>query len=235
LTQKQTILLIEDESIISDIITFELTRNNFSVINAKTEPEGLKILTESSPDLIIADLNLSGGSGLNVLSKSNNQKGKLPVILITGHPNFSEIDAFRAGAADLIRKPFSRSQLADSVKNLLSPQLDQLSREPKGVIPELIHWNADAPFLDATKILKFGLGGIFVPTEKNLPKQNTMIQLVIHSKDTSPLDVVGRVRFIRMKPSCGFGLEVFKIEGSSSNLFKKNFSNLNHQLYLPVE
>jgi CheY-like chemotaxis protein len=235
LTQKKTILLIEDEPTISDIITFELSRHSFFVIVARTELEGLKAITESSPDLIIADLNLSGGSGLNILSKSNTQKGKLPVILITGHPNFSEIDAFGAGAADLIRKPFSRSQLADSVKNLVSPQLDQLSREPKGVIPELVHWNADAPFLDATKILKFGLGGIFVPTEKDLPKQNTMIQLVIHSKDKSQLDVVGRVRFIRMKPSCGFGLEVFKIEGSSSNQFKKNFSNLNHQLYLPVE
>lgn len=235
MTPKKTILLIEDEPTICDIISFELTRHNFSVIIAQSEHDGLKAIAESSPDLIIADLNLSGGSGLNILNATNLQKGKLPIILITGHPNFAEIDAFGAGAADLIRKPFSRSQLADSVKNLVSPQFDQLSREPNGPTPELVHWNEENPSYDETKILKFGSGGIFVPCEKPFPKQNAMIQLVIHSKDTSQLDVVGRVRFIRMKSPCGFGLEVFKIVGSNSNLFKENFSNSNHQLYLPIE
>ena len=231
---KKTILLIDDEPTIGEIISFELTRHNFIVLIAKTAQSGLDKAEDLKPDLIITDLNLHGGSGLEVLSTINNQVPDLPVIIMTGHPSFSEREAFSLGAADLIRKPFSRIRLTESVKNLVSAQHEQFSRKPKEAEIETIDWDApiSSPQNDST--LKFGRGGLFVPSSHHLPAQDSMIHLAILTGDATKITITGRVRFVQNGPICGFGLEVYNIEGPSIDHFKLNFQKAGFQFYIPT-
>ncbi len=231
---KKTILLIDDEPTIGEIISFELTRHNLIVLIAKTAQSGLEKAENLKPDLIITDLNLHGFSGLDVLSTIKNRAPDLPIIIMTGHPSFSEREAFSLGAADLIRKPFSRIRLAESVKNLVSAQNEQFSRKPKEAEIETLDWNDPIFSPQNDSALKFGRGGLFVPLSHELPAQDSMIHLAILTGNAAKITITGRVRFVQDKPVCGFGLEVYNIEGPSIDHFKLNFQKAGFQFYIPT-
>ncbi len=104
------ILVIEDETDISTLLDFNLTREGYRVTIAATGESGLSLARSHLPDLVVLDLMLPGTSGMDVCRslKSDAQTNRIPIIMLTARD--AEIDivaGLESGADDYITKPFS--------------------------------------------------------------------------------------------------------------------------------
>ncbi|OGS34854.1 MAG: hypothetical protein A2293_07005 [Elusimicrobia bacterium RIFOXYB2_FULL_49_7] len=117
-----TILVVDDETDILDLVAFHLERAGFSVLKAKDGETALSILWDENVDLAILDLMLPGVSGLEVLKalRENKRTENLPVILLTAKTaEVDKIVGFELGTDDYVSKPFSVKELIARVKALL--------------------------------------------------------------------------------------------------------------------
>ena len=117
-----TILVIEDEKDILELISFNLKKDGFKVITSINGEEGLEKTTLHNPDLILLDIMLPGINGFQVCSsirKSKNTK-YIPVIILTALGDEKNIvKGLEKGADDYITKPFSNKVLLARIKNVL--------------------------------------------------------------------------------------------------------------------
>lgn len=89
--KKRTILVVEDEAALLEVLSDKLTREGFSVLKAKDGVEGLKTAQKQLPDLILLDVVMPAMDGVSMLKKLRQQKEteEIPVIIIS---NLSEIE-----------------------------------------------------------------------------------------------------------------------------------------------
>jgi two-component system phosphate regulon response regulator PhoB len=119
---RETILVIEDEGDILDLITISLTREGFRVLGSATGEEGLALAREEAPDLIVLDLMLPGMDGLQVCRalRADPRTRTLPVLMLTARGEEADVVAgLEAGADDYVAKPFSPKVLAARVRSVL--------------------------------------------------------------------------------------------------------------------
>ena len=117
-----TILVVEDEEDILELIRYNLEKENFKVIGHSTGEAGLQEAKDSSPDLVILDIMLPGLSGLEVCKqlRSFPATSKTPVILVSAKGEESDIVVgLEIGADDYITKPFSPKILVARAKAVL--------------------------------------------------------------------------------------------------------------------
>lgn len=118
----QTILIIEDEEDIADLVGFNLKRSDYVVEWAQDGLQGWSKAKEILPDLIVLDLMMPGMDGI-ALFKELRRDGatrKIPVIMLTARGQTEDkIQGLELGADDYMTKPFSPKELVLRVKNLL--------------------------------------------------------------------------------------------------------------------
>ena len=116
---KNTILVIDDDPTIRDLMTRHLEKNNFSVLQAMDGAQGIKMAREYKPDAITLDILMPEMDGWSVLRtlKADKQVAHIPVVMA------SIIDekkkGFSLGAADYLSKPVERDRLIGSISKLL--------------------------------------------------------------------------------------------------------------------
>lgn len=114
-----SILIVEDEKSISDIVKNYLIRDGYNVFQAFDGLEVLKIFDNEDIDLIILDLMLPKMSGEDVIKNIRN-KSKVPVIITSAKvEEIDRINGLRLGADDYVTKPFSNKELVERVKAVL--------------------------------------------------------------------------------------------------------------------
>lgn len=105
------ILLVEDEESVNRGIEFTLTKEGYLVETAGTLREAEKILEKDCPRMVICDLNLPDGSGLDFI-RSIRQKSMAHIICLTAlDTEMDQVMGYEAGADDYVTKPFSLSVL----------------------------------------------------------------------------------------------------------------------------
>ena len=120
MSEKQTILIIEDERAISNVIGRALTANDYRVIPAFSGREGLSLLFSHGPDLVLLDLGLPDMDGLEVLAQLRGLPKEVPVIIISARDRESEkVKALDMGADDYVVKPFGVSELLARIRSAL--------------------------------------------------------------------------------------------------------------------
>ncbi len=118
----KTILAIEDDPDIVELLRFNLERESYRVRSALTGTEGLRKLREEPPDLLILDLMLPEMSGFEVCRtvRADPRLAHLPVIMLTARGEEADVIAgIELGADDYVRKPFSPRELTARVGALL--------------------------------------------------------------------------------------------------------------------
>lgn len=115
------ILVIEDDKLLSDLISQKLSKEKFEVRVVVDAQDGLKAVEEKKPDLILLDLILPGWDGFEFLTRlrSNPKAASIPVIVLTGANNKEYIDrAMSLGVVDfLVKADFSLSGIVDKIKD----------------------------------------------------------------------------------------------------------------------
>ena len=132
----QRILVIDDEKSIREFLTILLEQEEYDVVTAASVGEGIDRLAKDKPDLVMCDLKLPDGTGLEVLRYAHDQKLGTPFIIITAHTTPQHaLEALRAGAAEYLSKPFN----VDDLKTILSKLLSQKDPDEQPFeVPEFI-------------------------------------------------------------------------------------------------
>jgi len=116
-----TILIVDDEPSILQILKSMLSDENFEVITASNGYEALKIIEAESPDLVLLDIWLPGIDGIETLKEIKKNTPYIPVIMITGHGTIeTAVSATKFGAYDFIEKPLSIDKIIVSINNALN-------------------------------------------------------------------------------------------------------------------
>jgi len=107
-----TILIVEDEAKMRRLLELNLGEDGFTTLSAGDAESGLKLLRESTVDLVVTDLKLPGMNGLEFLQAIKRQNAALPVVVMTAFGTVeTAVEAMKAGASDYVLKPFSLSEM----------------------------------------------------------------------------------------------------------------------------
>nr|WP_321400612.1 response regulator [uncultured Desulfobacter sp.] len=119
---KETILIVDDEEDILELIKFNLKGEGYNILQAMTGEEAIKIAKQSGPDLMVLDLMLPGIDGLEVTRylKNNDTTTDIPIVMLTAKGEESDIiTGLELGANDYISKPFSPRELTARIRAIL--------------------------------------------------------------------------------------------------------------------
>ncbi|MFZ5646608.1 MAG: winged helix-turn-helix domain-containing protein [Bacillota bacterium] len=117
-----TVLVVDDEENIVQLIKYNLDKENYRVMTAADGTTGLAMATVNLPDLIILDIMLPGRDGLDVCRslKANPQTAPIPIIMLSARgEDIDKILGLEMGADDYVTKPFSPRELIARVKAAL--------------------------------------------------------------------------------------------------------------------
>ncbi|MCH7700981.1 MAG: response regulator [Planctomycetes bacterium] len=117
-----TILLIDDEQKLLDLISLRLRLLGFQVITATSGEDGVLRAEEHHPDLIILDVTLPGEDGLTVCGRLTQSEtlGSIPVLMLTARSEVEDANrAMAAGARDYMVKPYDPVVLQAKIRRLL--------------------------------------------------------------------------------------------------------------------
>lgn len=116
---KPSVLLVDDEQHIADVVIYVLSEHGFAVIHALDGDRGLSLYKEKNPDLVILDLNLPGIQGLDLFREIRRLQPHIPVIMLTCRGEETDrVLGLELGADDYVPKPFSARELAARVKSV---------------------------------------------------------------------------------------------------------------------
>jgi len=121
-----TILIIDDEEHMCWALERAMQQEGYQTRVAHRGPDGLKIIQEEDPSLVVLDLKMPEMDGLEVLKHALEINPRLPVIILTAHGTIeTAIEAMKMGAVDYITKPFDLDELKLVIKqNLVVAQLE---------------------------------------------------------------------------------------------------------------
>jgi len=114
-----TILVVDDEEPIQELLRFNLEKEGYLVCEAKDGQEALNSVEKDQPDLVVLDLMLPGMDGLEVCRKlrSNPKFQQIPIIMLTAKgEEFDKVLGLELGADDYMSKPFSPRELLARIK-----------------------------------------------------------------------------------------------------------------------
>ena len=120
-TQSARILIVEDERAIGAAVTMLLDHEGYETIWAETVDRGIELARDGDLDLVITDLRLGTGSGLDVIRAVRDLGRDTPVILMTSFSSMeSAIESLRLGAVDYVIKPFDNIEFVHAVTRALT-------------------------------------------------------------------------------------------------------------------
>ena len=184
----QTILIIEDERDLAELVAFNLEQEGYRTVIALDGAEGLEAAARVIPDLVLLDLMLPGMLGTEVCKrlKNNELTVRIPVIMLTAKgEEIDKVVGFEVGAEDYVVKPFSTRELMLRVKAVLRRSAAEVVESPAiKVGPLSIDTDRHLVAIDGEEIT-------FTTTEFNL--LHTLVKRLgrVQSRDVLLRDVWG--------------------------------------------
>ena len=142
-----TILVVDDEPRIVQVVRDYLRHAGFAVLVASDGPSALRTARTGRPDLIVLDLGLPGKDGLDV-ARELRRDGDVPIIMLTARSEESDkLVGLELGADDYVTKPFSPKELVARIRTVL--RRAEVLRQPADVIRVGEEVELDVPRMEA--------------------------------------------------------------------------------------
>lgn len=120
MSDPKTVLIVEDEKNIVDILRFNLQRAGYQTLEAYDGEDGLAQAVSANPDLILLDVMLPKKNGFDVCRALRDQGSSVPVIILTAREEEADkVLGLEIGADDYITKPFSMEELVMRIEAVL--------------------------------------------------------------------------------------------------------------------
>lgn len=222
----KTILIVDDEANFKDALAFLLKMEGYKTITAPSGRSALKLLKERRVDVVISDIRMPDGDGIELLAKIKENHATAPIlILMTGYSALSVEDAYNRGAEAFFSKPIDTKAMIAVIKRLLSPPETQWTSAGSDVEimgdVEISLKFADLPHAVEAKMVNVGRGGMFVAMDmEKLPKVDHTVNFKIDLKNgKTALEGKGIVRWARYKGTreypAGCGIEFISLSDAN--------------------
>ena len=116
-----TVLLVDDDEMVSSMLRLKLSRDNFEVIVVSNGMEAKEKLKTIVPDIVVTDLMMPFFSGMELINHIRNElKLEFPILVLSSAgQEQSVLKAFEIGANDFVSKPFSPNELIVRIKKMI--------------------------------------------------------------------------------------------------------------------
>ena len=129
------IWIVDDDQSIRFVLEKALTREEFAVRSFTNSRDVLAALEDDEPQVLVSDIRMPGGSGIDLLNKIKAKHRELPVIIMTAYSDLdSAVSAFQGGAFDYLPKPFDVPKAVDLIRRAVEESLHerrQTTRRPR--------------------------------------------------------------------------------------------------------
>lgn len=239
---QKTILVVDDEVDLCEILQFDLEDSGYSVLTAYRAGEALDILQKHKIDLIVSDIRMPAGDGVYLLGEVRKQHFEHPpVIFVSGFADVTVAEAFHKGVVAFIAKPLAFETLLHAVQFHLK---DKSVRWTDRLLPEAQRCYERAfPSLaqaETDQSLLLGNGGLFLRIDEDLPRLDEVVKVSVNlQKEGVQLEGWAACRWIRNangpKHPRGAGLEWLQLTPVSVQLITSLIAEQKRQPYIPME
>ena len=134
------IWIVDDDQSIRFVLEKALTREEFAVRSFTNSRDVLAALEDDEPQVLVSDIRMPGGSGIDLLNKIKAKHRELPVIIMTAYSDLdSAVSAFQGGAFDYLPKPFDVPKAVDLIRRAVEESLhESTSESPAAQVPEIL-------------------------------------------------------------------------------------------------
>ncbi|MGZ5250590.1 MAG: nitrogen regulation protein NR(I) [Caldimonas sp.] len=134
------IWIVDDDQSIRFVLEKALTREEFVVRSFTNPRDVLAALEDDQPQVLVSDIRMPGGSGIDLLNKSKAKHRDLPVIIMTAYSDLdSAVSAFQGGAFDYLPKPFDVPKAVDLIRRAVEESLHEGQSEvATAQVPEIL-------------------------------------------------------------------------------------------------
>lgn len=229
-----TVLVVEDEPVLCEIMGAWLERLVGRVLLANNGAEALEVLAANHVDLVVTDIRMPVMDGVTLLKNIKaSQKPHTHVILTTGFSDLEVRDAYDLGAEAILEKPMDRDEFLDIVKRCLMPR-DELWRIPLDIVPVAVLRSSFASLDAAFKEQKiaFGRGGFCIASSQELQEGPITIHLEFQ-KEKCVLRGQGSVRWVRAADGLA-GIELHYVSPDSRELLAKLTEGNEASAFIPA-
>ncbi len=227
---QKTILIIEDEAPIRNMVCLALQEAGFNILAAENAKKAFDCILKYQPHLVLLDWMLPGTSGIDIarLLKANDTTAKIPIIMLTARATeHNKIEGFSAGIDDYIVKPFSPRELIARINAVLRRtekealaqliSIDELTIDPN---TETVTINQQRIQLNPTeyRLLLF----FSAAPEKVYSRSQLLTKVWPHASDLDERTVDAAIKRLRNALGTKFGKLIRTVRGSGYCFSKVN-------------
>jgi CheY-like chemotaxis protein len=216
-SKKKTVLVVDDERDLRDMIVMALSAKGYCVLSAPDGQEALDIVEANVVDAVISDLRMPFVDGMELLERLKLLDVWKPiVVLMSAYHDLSSADAYEGGAEGFLTKPFRMVNVHDSLQRLLIGPEQRWSLPPTE--PPEQQMSLRVPSIEAgrqQRILDLGRGGMCMRCEGPAPKRDERVAFAVDI-DKGPIPRLAGTAVVRWTrresgrdalPTCGLEFE----------------------------
>jgi putative two-component system response regulator len=138
--EKASVLLVDDDPYILESVSLLLNEYGYLVLKCSSAKKAITELQRKKIDVIISDVKMPEGSGIELLEKTKNINPEIPVILFTAYAELDiAVNALKKGAFDFLTKPYKSGHLVHSVEKAVQyANLLQVNKNHKKILEETV-------------------------------------------------------------------------------------------------
>jgi CheY-like chemotaxis protein len=244
-SREHTILIVDDEELLLEAVSFDFRRKGYNVITAGCGRDAMAILDKTRVDVVLSDVRMPNGSGVELLDYVKRKNVFLPVMFITGFADISLEEAYDRGADAVFPKPFDRKALQEAVLQAIQPPNARFNR--KAVRVGGVKFDASVKRMTGetipdSKILNLGRGGFFLHLGGNLPAVGEIVEFSFDAdtQDSFHINGKGVVRWVRAKDKqhglpTGCGIEFVELDDETRKKFIALVNSVKTKALIPMK
>ncbi len=239
---KQTILVVDDEPKLLDVLVFDLEDAGYNTLTANCGNEALEVFKNNKVDAILSDIRMPNGTGIDLLEGIRKISIDQPVVLfITAYTDMSLEDAYDRGADAVFAKPIHIDQLIDAVRRCLKDKNERWNNRASRVDAEIkiTLKNSGSDLSMNTRAVNLGRGGFFAEFPADaIPPIGRVIAFTIPANAFSLQEISGEgvVRWNRSNDAelpSGAGIEFTLLAGAGRSAMVELINAVKTKSFIP--
>ena len=235
-----TILIVDDEEFLRQAIGFDFEMQNYNVLLAASGREAYEIYLREKVDVILSDVRMPNGDGIELLDRVKAHNPSMPVIFISGYSDLTLEEAFSRGVEAVFPKPFDRKALAAAAQAAVQDAGQRLGRKDPRINSDLsvgVRLKRDGSALGG-RIKNLGRGGMFLELDAGFPPCAEELDFRLNLPLTGiEISGTGVVRWVRteaagsLPPGCG--IEFAGLDPQSVSMVVELINESKTRAYIP--
>lgn len=235
----KTILVVDDEPDLREILKDEFEYSGALVLEASNGKSALEIVQKNEVDCIVSDIRMPGGDGIFLLKAVKSLNPKKPsMILTTGFADIHPSEAYNLGVEGFITKPFDLDAVRDVVAGqILKGDKRWIEAEVNGTPKKLTVKIESLVSAIERGVMQVGRGGLFLTFDSSGFYSNDLLDITFSVSSGPSLQMTGLVRWVQdadeEHAKAGAGIEFLKLTEDNFQILQNLISTQNPVPFIP--